>query len=130
MTGRETYGVGIDLVSVDRIEQVIKRWGRRFLERVFTKGEIEYCSGRPAPARSLAARFAAKEAFIKSVSGRPAAGIRYRDVEVVIDGAGVPRIKTHGTARAAAGLSSVSVSLSHEENLAVAIVLRSPEVKS
>jgi holo-[acyl-carrier protein] synthase len=123
-------GVGVDLVSITRIERVVDVWGRRFLERVFTSAEIDYCESRSAPAESLAARFAAKEAFIKAVSETGLTGIRYRDVEVVVDDRGVPRLRPHGTAKTAVGQSRTSVSLSHEGDLAVAIVVTSPEVKS
>lgn len=123
-------GVGIDLVSIKRIELMVGRWGRRFLERVFTRAEIEYCESRYAPAGSLAARFAAKEAFIKAVSGTRPGGIRYRDVEVVVNGHGVPRLRPRGTAKTALGESHTSVSLSHEGDLAVAVVITCPEVKS
>ena len=60
-------GVGIDLVSITRIEQMVGRWGRRFLERVFTGEEIEYCESRYAPAGSLGARVWGKATLIKSV---------------------------------------------------------------
>jgi holo-[acyl-carrier protein] synthase len=123
-------GVGIDLVSITRIERMVRRWGRRFLERVFTGEEIEYCESRYAPAGSLAARFAAKEAFIKAVSGVGPGGIRYRDVEVVMNDDGVPVLRPHGKAKTALGGSHVRVSLSHEGDLAVAIVITCPEVKS
>jgi holo-[acyl-carrier protein] synthase len=109
---------------------MIGRWGRRFLERVFTRDEIEYCEGRYAPAGSLAARFAAKEAFIKAVSGAVPGGIRYRDVEVVVDDRGAPRLRPHGPAKNALCGSGARVSLSHEGDLAVAIVITCPEVMS
>jgi len=130
MGDRGTLGVGIDLVSIKRIEHVVERWGRRFLERIFTDAEIDYCESRYAPAGSLAARFAAKEAFIKAVSGTGQVGIRYRDIEVVVNKRGVPGLKARGTAKAAVGESDTRVSLSHEGDLAVAIVITSPEVKS
>jgi len=130
MGDRGKLGIGIDLVSVKRIERMVDRWGRRFLERVFTASEIDYCEARYAPAESLAARFAAKEAFIKAVSETGPPGIRYRDVEVVVSERGVPGLKPRGTAKAAAGESRTSLSLSHEGGLAVAIVIASPEVNS
>jgi holo-[acyl-carrier protein] synthase len=130
MAGQENLGIGIDLVSIVRIERAVERWGQRFLGRVFTEGEIDYCEMKHRPGRSLAARFAAKEAFIKAVSGGRGRGIRYRDIEVVVDSDGVPRIETRGTALAAAGHRGVSVSLAHEDNLAIAIVIAWPEVQS
>lgn len=130
MAGPNSYNVGIDLVSVARLEGVVARWGLKFLERVFTKAEIEYCKSRHVPARSFAARFAAKEAFVKAVSGKKPGGIRYRDVEVVVNDNGVPALRPHGTAKLALGKGHAEVSLSHEENLAVAIVITCSEVTS
>ena len=130
MAGPDTCKVGIDVISVARIEAVMTRWGAKFLERVFTSGEIEYCKSRHVPARSFAARFAAKEAFVKAVSGKRPGGIRYRDVEVVVNEGGVPALRPHGTAKLALGKRRAEVSLSHEENLAVAIVITCSEVTS
>jgi holo-[acyl-carrier protein] synthase len=130
MSGQDRCSVGIDLVSVTRIEGMMGRWGRKFLERVFTAGEIEYCSGRHTPARSFAARFAAKEAFVKAVSaGRPG-GIRYRDVEVAVGERGRPLIRPRGAAEVALGGGHAALSLSHEGDLAVAVVIVCPEVTS
>jgi holo-[acyl-carrier protein] synthase len=156
MPAQESTSVGIDLVSVSRIEAILERWGDRFLKRIFTRAEVDYCRSRHSPARSLAARFAAKEAFFKAVSGlnagrsghgsehlsggkgrspdkgrtQPggAAGIRFTDVEVVIEPGGAPRLVSTGAAKEALGRSRASVSLSHEEDMAVAIVITSPEI--
>jgi len=130
MGGLGITGVGVDLVSIPRIEVMVDRWGRRFLERVFTGAEIEYCRSRYAPAGSLAARFAAKEAFIKAVSPAGPGGIRYRDVEVVMSDDGVPGLRLHGRAKAALGRSEALISISHEGELAVAVVITCPEVKT
>jgi holo-[acyl-carrier protein] synthase len=53
VTGKGRYTVGIDLVSIDRMREIIGRWGSRFVERVFTPGEIAYCNGRVSPLRRL-----------------------------------------------------------------------------
>jgi len=55
------YGIGMDLVAVSRIDEALQRWGERFQNRVFTPGEVSYCSRKKDPAISFAARFAAKE---------------------------------------------------------------------
>jgi holo-[acyl-carrier protein] synthase len=146
MPVQDNMSVGIDLVSVSRIERILERWGDKFLDRIFTRAEVDYCKSRHSPARSLAARFAAKEAFFKAVSGlnsgrgagreegdsRPeaAAAIRFKDVEVVIEPGGAPRLVSTGAAKEALGGSRASVSLSHEEDMAVAIVITSPEINS
>ena len=128
MSAPDRIGVGIDLVSVARIESILDRWGERFLNRVFTRAEVDYCTGRHGSARSLAARFAAKEAFIKAVSAHSGGGIRYRDVEVVVGSDGTPKLRPHRTAQTALDGLCASLSLSHEQDVAVAIVITSPEV--
>jgi holo-[acyl-carrier protein] synthase len=122
--------VGIDIVAVDRIQGMLERWGRRFLDRVYTEREIEYCLRRAFPAMSLAARFAAKEAFFKAVSRRSREPIPFKDVEVVTDGAGAPELEIRGAARKALGELDASVSLAHERKMAIAVVMTSPGVKT
>lgn len=130
MTGSSNFSVGVDLVSVARLEGVMGRWGSRFLDRVFTAGEIEYCNSKYSPARSFAARFAAKEAFVKAISRETPVGMRYRDIEVMVGDDGVPALVAHGAAKAALGRGYARVSLSHEENLAVAVVITCSEVET
>lgn len=128
MSETDGISVGIDLVSVARIESILDRWGERFLKRVFTGAEADYCAARHDPARSLAARFAAKEAFIKAVSKGGSRGIRYRDIEVVVGSDGTPTLRPRRAAETALGGLRASLSLSHEQDLAIAIVITSPEV--
>ena len=85
---------GVDFVEIDRIAAVLQRYGDRFLQRVFTPGEIAYCRGR---APNLAARFAAKEAVMKSL-GTGFRGVGWRDVEVVRAPSGAPSPRLHGRA--------------------------------
>jgi holo-[acyl-carrier protein] synthase len=119
----------VDLVSVGRIDGLLKRWGTRFTRRVYTESEIEYCLRAPSPARSFAARFAAKEAFFKAVSSARRGPIGFRDIEVVMGDDGGPRIRYHGRAAEALGRRRAALSLSHEAGLAVAVVITSPEVR-
>ena len=118
-------GLGVDIVSVSRIEAALARHGDRFLTRCFRPDEIALARGRGAAgAATLAARWAAKEAFVKAV-GAGAGVFGYRDVEVVSDGA-APRLSLHGAAAAILaerGGADVMVSLSHERDVAVAVVV-------
>ena len=114
--------IGIDLVEVDRIAATLKRFGTRFLERVYTEDEIAYCRGR---APQLAARFAAKEAVMKAL-GTGTRGIGWREVEVRRKRSGEPEIALHGRAIERArqlGIDRLAVSLSHSKNYAVASVI-------
>ena len=114
--------IGTDLVEIARIEAVLARHGQRFLDRVYTAAEQAYFRGRPA---ELAARFAAKEATMKAL-GTGLVGVSWREVEVLSDRRGRPLIVLHGraAARAAAlGLAHFAVSLSHERQVAIAMVV-------
>lgn len=119
-------GTGLDLVSNIRFKHFIERRGERGLKRLFTRGELEYCLTHADPTASLAARFAAKEAFFKALGTGmgPAGG--WRDVEVVRLASGRPRLMLHGRAAAAAHelqVRSIHVSLTHTAQTAGAFVL-------
>jgi holo-[acyl-carrier protein] synthase len=117
---------GVDIVSVARIEGLMRRWGNKFLKRLYTDREIAYCMGRTYPARSLAARFAAKEAFFKAVAPWRPGGIDHKSIEVVTGETGAPAIRPHGPADRALAGRVTSLSLSHESEFAVALVVTSP----
>jgi holo-[acyl-carrier protein] synthase len=84
-------GIGIDIIEIRRIKAAVHRWGDRFLRRVFTTREIEYCGRKQRPAPHFAARFAAKEAAMKCL-GTGMRGISFRDIEVKNDPAGRPEL--------------------------------------
>ena len=116
------HRVGVDLVDTHRIGRMLERHGDRFLDRVYTPAEKEYCKGRVL---SLAARWAAKEAVSKALA-RGFAGIPWRDIEVINDARGAPHVLLYGAAHAEAealGLTEWSISLSHTEEYAVAFVV-------
>lgn len=119
-------GLGTDIVRVDRIAALVARHGDRFLNRVYRPGELTVLERiGPAAAAALAARWAAKEAFLKALGPR-ATGIPYRDVEVVRGEGGAPRLALHGAAAGALadlGARGALVSLSHEGDHATATVI-------
>ena len=113
---------GVDIIEIPRVRQVLERYGGRFLERVYTSGEIAYCRGRPP---NLAARFAAKEATMKAL-GTGVRGVGWKDIEVVRQESGAPSIRLHGRAERRGerlGVREISLSLSHSEDYAVAFVV-------
>ena len=75
-------GTGIDIAEVPRIRQSIARFGDRFLQRIYTEGEIRYCDSKANRAERYAARFAAKEAAMKALGTGWSHGVRWRDCEV------------------------------------------------
>ena len=116
------WELGVDLAEVVRIRAALRRWGDRFLKKHFTPGEIAYCQRRARPAESLAARFAAKEAFAKAFRGpRP---LGWHDVEVVMQ-SGVPAYRLRGAA--ADYEAKLSLSHTHAHAVAIAMVRRRPE---
>src|SRR5438093_2747166 len=90
-------GVGLDATDIDRITDVIERYGVRFVRRIFTDAEIAYCTRRRVPAVHFAGRFAAKEAGMKALGTGHTHGVLWRDVEVVREG-GPPSLRFHGGA--------------------------------
>jgi holo-[acyl-carrier protein] synthase len=119
--------VGVDVAEVERIERAVDhaRWGERFRRRVFTAGEIEYCTRRKRHAESFAARWAAKEAVMKAL-GTGFRGISFAEVEVVRQRGAAPQIRLHARARARAdalGITHWHLSLTHGGGQAVAFVV-------
>jgi holo-[acyl-carrier protein] synthase len=114
--------VGTDLVEIPRIEALLRRFGQRFVDRIYTPAEQRRARGRPS---ELAARFAAKEATMKAL-GTGRVGVGWRDIEVLADLRGRPTVRLHGRAAGRAaelGLTGFAVSLSHERTLAIATVI-------
>ena len=121
--GTRVLGIGVDIVETTRIQSSIERFGDRFLRRVFTQAERDYCSAMPFPARHYAARFAAKEAVSKAFGTGIGSQIAWRDVEVRRKEPGEPYILLHGSAEALAaslGVRQALISLSHSDNYSVA----------
>jgi holo-[acyl-carrier protein] synthase len=121
--GTRVLGIGVDIVETTRIQSSIERFGDRFLRRVFTQAERDYCSAMPFPARHYAARFAAKEAVSKAFGTGIGSQIAWRDVEVRRKETGEPYILLHGSAEALAaslGVRQALISLSHSDNYSVA----------
>lgn len=117
--------VGIDLVSVPRLERLLDDHEAARRE-VFTERELDYCQGKRRSSEHLAARFAAKEAALKALGTGMARGARWLDVEVVRERSGRPTLELHGHVAARArqrGLRELELSLSHTAGFAVASVV-------
>jgi holo-[acyl-carrier protein] synthase len=119
-------GTGIDIAEVPRIGQAIERFGERFVQRIFTAGEIRYCDSKANRAERYAARFAAKEAAMKALGTGWNHGVRWRDCEVVRAPGGRPTMTFHGKAgefAARLGVRNIALSLSHTTEQAIAQVI-------
>jgi holo-[acyl-carrier protein] synthase len=119
-------GTGIDIAEVPRIAESIARFGERFLQRVFTEGERQYCDRKANRVERYAARFAAKEAGMKALGTGWNYGVRWRDIEVRRKPGSRPTMVFHGKAAefaARLGAVNVSLSLSHTAEQAIAHVI-------
>ena len=118
------YGVGVDIIEIERVRGVLDRRGERFIEHVFLPGEVEYCLSRREPARHFAARFSAKEAVVKALGVKRGMNFLWRDIEILRSADGVPTVRLTGrTLRFAVerDVTELRISLSHSDSHAVAM---------
>jgi holo-[acyl-carrier protein] synthase len=119
-------GMGTDLIETRRVQESMDRFGERFLERIFTTGEIAYCMRKKNAAESFAARFAAKEAGAKALGTGISRGVSWKEFEVKREASGKPTLSLSGRAAelaGAMGIRRVELSLTHSRELAMAVVL-------
>jgi holo-[acyl-carrier protein] synthase len=121
----DILGIGFDATDIPRVADVFRRYGDRFLRRVFTEREIAYCTRRRDPVPHLAGRFAVKEAAMKALGTGHSRGVVWKDIEVVRT-SGPPQLQLHGGAARRAEAMRVRrslVTITHSEALAMAQVL-------
>lgn len=119
-------GIGLDLTEISRVEESIRRFGDRFVRRIFTDAEREYCESKSNTAPHYAARFAAKEACAKALGLGVAGGVRWLDMEVNRDAAGRPSMRLTGKAgelAAELAVANIHLSLTHARDHAAAVVV-------
>ncbi|MBB6142756.1 holo-[acyl-carrier protein] synthase [Silvibacterium bohemicum] len=118
-------GTGIDIIEIDRVARSIERFGERFLDRIFTPGEIAYCSRKKNSAESFAARFAAKEAGAKALGTGIQHGVAWKELEVQRQPGSRPTLHLSGRASELAsqlGVRRIALSLTHSQTIAMASV--------
>ncbi len=119
-------GIGIDVVDLDRFQGTLDRYGERFFNRMYTHVEQEYCRQFSSPMEHYAARFAAKEAFLKAIGTGKSRNVRWKDIEIYNERSGKPNIRVFGNAEeivARLGGKNIYVSLSHSRLVATAAVV-------
>jgi len=119
----EIIAHGIDLVDFPRIEDMLKKHGERFLDRVFTAAEQAYAKANKNGVEKLAGRFAAKEAVLKLLGTGWRGKIAWTDIEVVNTEMGRPEVKLSGEVKKIAdksGITQISISITHTANFAIA----------
>jgi holo-[acyl-carrier protein] synthase len=118
-------GVGIDMIEVDRVTEKISR-DQGFREKIFSVSEILFCESKVNSGENYAARFAAKEAFLKATGQGLAMGYNLSDIEVISDTNGKPSLVLNGTFKQLASernWNKIYVSLSHLKSVACAVVI-------
>lgn len=119
-------GCGIDLVKIERIEKIIKRWGDNFTSRIFTISEREYCEKKKDNKyQSYAGKFAAKEALLKAL-GLGLRGVNWKEIEITNNELGQPIIDTSGKLKnivLTKGVSKYFITISHTKEYAIAEVI-------
>jgi holo-[acyl-carrier protein] synthase len=116
-------GIGVDVVDVARMRSILGEQGALFIDRVFTETEIAYCRSKQNPEQHFAARFAAKEAVSKAMQTGWSGIFRWKDVEVVNEPSGAPKIILYKATLKTLEKSTIHLSLSHTENTVVALAV-------
>lgn len=119
-------GIGTDLIEVKRISDAIERYGDRFLKRIFTPVEIEYCSARKAAPLHYAGRFAAKEAAFKAMRKGWTGELSWKEIEIYNESSGAPFLNFYGKALALVRekqMTTAYVTITHIEQFAAAVVV-------
>ena len=124
---------GVDMVDCKRLAAMIDRYGNRFLKRVFTRRELEYCQGKKRQIEHLAGRFAAKEAVLKVLGTGLRKGMSWTDIEVVNEPSGRPKVTLSGGCRRIADekdIAQILISISHIETHAIASAIGTSQTGS
>jgi len=116
-------GIGVDVVDVERMKSILSEQGAAFIDRVFTDTEISYCRGKANPEQHFAARFAAKESVSKAMQTGWSGIFRWKDVEVVNEPSGAPKIVLYSAVAHSLEKSKIHLSLSHTETTVVALAV-------
>ncbi len=116
-------GIGTDIIELDRIKNAIDRHGERFLERLFTEKEIDYCRRYRDSLPRFAGRFAGKEAIVKALGTGVRDEIAWKEIEIVNDGEGKPEVFLSKALQSRFGRCRIHLSISHCETFATATAI-------
>jgi len=116
-------GIGIDIVELSRFKRTIDDWDEQFLDKIFTPNELKYSKSKFRSVQHLAARFAVKEAVAKALSKGLTGGFSWKDVEVENDESGKPNVILHGHLKEVINNRNIFISISHSENVVVAVAV-------
>jgi len=118
--------LGMDLMQIDRLESAITRRGTRFLDRVFTAEEQEYCERRARPATHYAGRYAVKESVMKVLGTGWSNGVRWVDIQVRRAPGAAPEVHLEGVSAEIArrrGIGKIHITITHDAGIAAAVAV-------
>lgn len=111
------FGVGIDIIEIERIKKSVDKFEELFLNKLFTENELKYCLSKKNKYQHLAARFAAKEAIAKALATGWSKGFRWKDIEIINELNGMPKVTLYGALQKFLGTDkSLKITMSHSEN--------------
>ena len=113
---------GVDIIEINRIKSVLEKYPDKFLNRIYTKNELDFCKNKP---NRLAARFAVKEAVMKTL-GTGVKGVGWKDIETLRKPGQRPFVKLHNRALLKSkklGIENICISISHSKEYAIAFAI-------
>ena len=111
------FGIGIDIIEIDRIKKSIEKYGDVFLNKIFTATEVEYCLSKKNKFQHFAARFAAKEAISKALATGWSKGFKWKDIEIFNEASGMPNVRLSGNLQKFLDADKqLKITMSHSEN--------------
>lgn len=117
-------GLGIDIIEIARVKKSIDRFGDKFLDKIFTEGEISYCNAKFNKYQHYAARFAAKEAVYKALASGWKEGLRWKDIEILNDTSGMPSVNPSGKLKSFLSTDAqLRISISHSDNYVTSVAI-------
>ncbi len=117
-------GIGIDIIEIVRIKKSIDQYGDHFLNKIYTKTEIEYCQSKSNKYQHYAARFAAKEAIYKALSSDTEKIYSWQDVEIYNEINGLPKVNFYGELKDYLNEDKqLKISISHSENYVTCVAI-------
>lgn len=117
------FGTGVDIIEIARIERSLEKYGEKFENKIFTPTEIAYCRSKAGMGKHFSARFAVKEAVLKSMGMGMDQGIAWTDMEVVNQESGRPVLNLYGKGKElfeSLNLKAIHISISHTQDHAIA----------
>ncbi|GBD86735.1 holo-[acyl-carrier-protein] synthase [bacterium BMS3Abin03] len=117
-------GLGIDIIEIERIKKSVEKYGERFLSKIYTKNEIEYCLSKSNKYQHLAARFAAKEAIFKALMSGWQKGVSWQDMEIINETSGMPKANLSDKVKTfLSNDKELKISMSHSNNYVTCVAI-------